>query len=101
MIAKNLAINQNYIQEEIKCRLKARNSLQTLLCSRLLSKNLTIKVCKKLILLFVLYGCEAWSLALREGLRLWVFENRILRRMFGPKRDPQMRNFIVCTVHLI
>ena len=35
----------------------------------------------------VLYGCETWSLTLREELRLWVFENRVLRRVFGPKRD--------------
>jgi PAS domain-containing protein len=35
----------------------------------------------------VLYGCETWSLTLREGRRLRVFENRVLRRIFGPKRD--------------
>jgi len=35
----------------------------------------------------VLYGCETWSLALRENRRLRVFENRVLRRIFGPKRD--------------
>jgi len=35
----------------------------------------------------VLYGCETWSLALREEHRLRVFENRVLRRMFGPKRE--------------
>jgi hypothetical protein len=35
----------------------------------------------------VLYGCETWSLALREEYKLWVFENRVLRRIFGPKRD--------------
>ena len=35
----------------------------------------------------VLYGCETWSLTLREERRLWVFENRMLRRVFGPKRD--------------
>ena len=63
----------------------------------------------KTILPVVLYGCEEWSLALREGRRLRVFENRILRRIFGPKKDGKMgtgegsimRNFIVCTVHLI
>jgi hypothetical protein len=52
----------------------------------------------------VLYGCETWSLTLREEPRLRVFENRILSRIFGPKRDENgysMRNFIVCTVHLI
>jgi hypothetical protein len=41
----------------------------------------------KLILLVVLYGCETWSLTLREEHRLRVFENRVLRRIFGPKRD--------------
>ena len=40
-----------------------------------------------IILLVVLYGCETWSLTLREECRLWVFENRVLRRVFGPKRD--------------
>ena len=46
-----------------------------------------IKIYKTIILPVVLYGCEAWSLALREGCRLRVFENRILRQIFGPKRD--------------
>jgi hypothetical protein len=48
----------------------------------LLSRNLKIK-----ILPVVLYGCETWSLTLREGRRLRVFKNRVLRRVFGPKRD--------------
>jgi hypothetical protein len=47
---------------------------------------LKIKICKTIILPAVLNGCEAWSLTLREELRLRVFENRILRRIFGPKR---------------
>ena len=46
-----------------------------------------IKIYKTIILPVVLYGCEAWSLTLREECRLRVFENRILRRMFGTKRD--------------
>jgi hypothetical protein len=54
---------------------------------RLLSKNLKIKLYKTIILPVVLYGCEAWSLTLREERRLRVFENRVLRRVFGPKRD--------------
>jgi len=41
----------------------------------------------KIILLVVLYGCETWSLTLREECTLGVFENRVLRRIFGPKRD--------------
>ena len=57
------------------------------LFSLLLSKNLKIKMYKTIILPVVLYGCEAWSLTLREECRLMVFENRILRRIFGPKRD--------------
>ena len=83
--------NQNSIQEEIKFRLKAGNScyysVQTLLSSRLLSKNLKIKIYKTIILPVVIYGCETWSLTLREEFRLRVFENRILRQIFGPKRD--------------
>ena len=55
--------------------------------SRLLSKNLKIQIYKTVILPVVLYGCETWSLALREESRLRVFENRILRRIFGSKRD--------------
>jgi hypothetical protein len=58
-----------------------------LLSSRLLSKNLKIRIYRTIILPVVLYGCEAWSLTLREKRRLKVFENRVLRRMFGPKRD--------------
>jgi hypothetical protein len=46
-----------------------------------------IKIYKTIILPVVLYGCENWSLMLREGHRLRVFENRVLRRIFGPKRD--------------
>ena len=46
-----------------------------------------IKIYKTIILPVVLYGCEAWSLTLREECKLNVFENRILRRIFGPKRD--------------
>jgi len=53
----------------------------------LLYKNLKIKIYRTVILPFVLYGCETWSLILREELRLRVFENRVLRRIFGPKRD--------------
>jgi len=83
--------NQNSIQEEIKSRLKLGNacyySVQNLLSSRLLSKNLKIKIYITIILPIVLYGCETWSLTLREKRRLRVFENRVLRRVFGPKKD--------------
>jgi len=53
----------------------------------LLSKNLKIKIYRTIILPVVLYGCETWSLILKEERRLRVFENRVLRRVFGPKRD--------------
>jgi len=46
-----------------------------------------IKIYKTIILHVVLYGCETWSLTLREERKLRVFENRVLRRIFGPKRD--------------
>jgi hypothetical protein len=52
----------------------------------LLSKKLKIKIYGTSILLVVLYGCETWSLKLREQRRLRIFENRVLRRIFGPKR---------------
>jgi hypothetical protein len=57
------------------------------LSSRLLSKNLKIRIYKTIILPVVLYGCETRSLTLREEHRLRVFENRVLRRIFAPKRD--------------
>jgi len=83
--------NQNFIQEEIKSRLKSGNacypSVQNLLSSSLLSKNLKIKIHRTITLLIVLYGCETWSLTLREERKLRVFENRVLRRIFGHKRD--------------
>ena len=55
--------------------------------SSLLSKNLKIKIYRIIILPVVLYGCETWSLILREERMLRVFENRVLRRIFWPKRD--------------
>jgi hypothetical protein len=54
--------------------------------SRLLSTNVKVRIYKTIILPVVLYGCETWSLTLREEHRLRVFENRVLRRIFGPKR---------------
>jgi hypothetical protein len=50
-------------------------------------KNVKIKIYRTIILPVVLYGCESWSLTLREECRLRVFENRVLRRIVGPKRD--------------
>jgi hypothetical protein len=57
------------------------------LSSRLLSRNVKVKIYKTIILPVVLYVCETWSVTLREENRLRVFENRVLRRIFGPKRD--------------
>ena len=83
--------NQNSIQKEIKSRLKLGNacyhSVQNLLSSSMLSKNLKIEIYRTIILPVVLYGCETWSLTLREEHRVMVFENRVLRRIFGPKMD--------------
>jgi hypothetical protein len=83
--------DQNCIQEEIKSRLNSGNacyhSVQSLLSSRLLSRNVKVKIYETIILPVVLYGCETWSLSLREENRLRVFENRVLKRIFGPKRD--------------
>jgi hypothetical protein len=82
--------DQNGIHDEIKSRLNSRNacyySVQNLLSSHLISKNLKIKIYNTVILP-VLYGCETWSLTLREEHRLRVFENRVLGRIFGPKRE--------------
>jgi hypothetical protein len=68
---------------------RSHNSVN-LLSSRLLSKNLNIRIYKTIILPVVLYGCETWSLTLREEHRLRVFENRVLRKIFGPKRAEVM-----------
>ena len=85
---------QHSIPEEIKSRLRSRNacyhSVQNLMSSRLLSKNLKIKIYRTIILPIVLYGRETWSLTLREERRLRVFENKVLRRIFGPRRDEVM-----------
>jgi hypothetical protein len=79
------------MHEEIKSRLNSGNacyhSVQSFLSSRLLARNLKVKIYKTIILPVVLYGCEIWSLTVREEHRLRVFGNRVLRRKFGPKRD--------------
>ena len=64
--------------------------MQNLLSSRLLSKNLKIKIYRIIILPVVLYGCETWSLTLREERKLRVFENMVLRRIFGPRKEKVM-----------
>jgi hypothetical protein len=74
-----------------------------------MSKNLKIKIYRTIILPVVSYGCEAWSLTLREERKLKVFENRVLRRLFGPKRDEVTGNgenyiissLMICTLYPI
>jgi len=87
-------MNQNSIHEGSKSRMKSDNacchSVQNLLCPNLLSKNTKIKTRRTVILPVVLYRCETWSLTLREGRRLRVFENRVVR-IFGYKRDEEDR----------
>jgi hypothetical protein len=81
----------NDIYDEIKSSLNSGNvcyrSVQNFLSSRLISKNLKIKIYRTVVLPFILYGCETWSPTLREEHRLRVFENRVLRRLFGRKRE--------------
>jgi hypothetical protein len=64
--------------------------MQNLLSSSLLSKNIKFKIYRTIILPFVLYGCETWSLTFREEHMLRVFKNRQLRMIFGHKRDEVM-----------
>jgi hypothetical protein len=79
------------IHGEIKSSLNLDNAcyhlVQNILSSHLLSKNVKIRIYETIILHVVLYGCELWSLTLWEEHRLRVFENRVLRRIFGPKGD--------------
>ena len=83
--------NTSDIREEIKRRINMGNacyySLEEILSSHLLSKKLKVNTYKTIILPVVLYGCETWSLTLREEHRLRVFENKVLRKIFGGKRD--------------
>jgi hypothetical protein len=83
--------NQNDIHDEIDSRFNSGNacyySVQNLLSSQLIPKKLKIKIYKTGILPVVLYGCETLSLIFREEYRLRFFENRVLRKIFGPKRE--------------
>ncbi|KAJ4432167.1 hypothetical protein ANN_20783 [Periplaneta americana] len=82
-------INDN--REEIKRRINMGDacyySVKKLLSSSLLSKELKVRIYKTVILPVILYGCEIWTLSLREEQRLRVFENKVLRKIFGAKRD--------------
>jgi hypothetical protein len=105
--------DQNCVHDEISSRLNSGNacyhSVQSLLSPRLLSRDVKVKMYKTIILPVVLYGSETWSLTLREEHGLRVFENGVLRRIFGPKRDEVMGNgenckmgsFMICTHHQI
>jgi hypothetical protein len=97
--------NQNLIEEESKRRLNSGNacqhSAQNLLSSHLLSKNVKVRIYKTIILPVVLCGCETWSLTLREEHKLRVFENRVLKIIFGMMRDGEnciMRCCMICTL---
>ncbi|KAJ4427606.1 hypothetical protein ANN_25254 [Periplaneta americana] len=83
--------NVNDTREEIKRRINMGNacyySVEKLFSSSLLSKNLKVRIYKTVILPVVLYGCETWTLTLKEEQRLSVFENKVLRKIFGAKRD--------------
>ena len=103
---------QNSIQGEIKSRLKS-GMLAIIWCRSfafcLLTRNLKVKIYKTIILPVVLYGCDTWSLTLREEHRLKISQNRLLRRIFGPKRDKVagsggnyiMKSLMICTPHPI
>jgi hypothetical protein len=82
---------QNHKHEGIKSKQNSGNAccrpVQSLLSSRLLGRNVKVKIYKTIILPVILYECETLSLTLREEHRLRVFENRVLRGMFGPKGD--------------
>jgi hypothetical protein len=88
---ETILTNQNSIQEKIRSRMKSGNacyhSVQNLMSSSFLSKNIKIKIYRTIILPSVLYGCKTWSLTLREERRLRVSENMVLKRIFGLKRD--------------
>jgi hypothetical protein len=102
--------NHNDIHDEIKSTKLSMNacSVKNLLSSRLLSKNLNIKILKSIILSVVFYECETWSLTSRKKCRLRDFENGVLRRIFGPKRRKTdhvenwtMMKSIACILHRI
>ena len=86
-----MVTNTNDTREEIKHRISMGNpcyySLEKILSSHLLSKKLKVNTYKTIILPVVLYRCETWSLTLREEHRLRVFENEIIGKIFGAKKD--------------
>jgi hypothetical protein len=100
--------NQNYIQEEIKSRWNLGNvchySVQNILSSSLLSKNLKIKIYRNIILPFVLYGCATWLPTLREERTLSLFEKYLGLRWTRQQENGQnyiMRSLVICTPYPI
>jgi hypothetical protein len=105
--------SQNSLNEEIKNRLKLGNacchSVQNILSSSLILKNMNIKTYKSIILPIVLYRCENWSLMQRKEHTLRLLENRALRRMLGPRGKRKQGSgeyyvtwsFIICTTRKI
>ena len=105
--------DQNYTQENIKSRLKSGivcyHSVQNISSSSVLPKNTKVKAYRNINFSDAFYGCETWLLTLREKHRLRVFENRVLRRIFGPKRKEVqgngenyiMRILMICIAHQI
>jgi len=79
--------NQTFIREETKVTECLLSFSQVSFVFQSALKNLKIEIYKNVILPLAFYGCENWSLKLREKLRLREFENRVLRRILGPKRD--------------
>jgi hypothetical protein len=83
--------NKSKLGSQSKSRLNFGNacyhSVQSVMCSHLVPRNLKIKIYKTIILHVVLYGCETFTLTVRDVHRLRVFENRLLRRVIGPKRE--------------
>ena len=86
----------NDIRDEIKRRINMGNadyySLEKILSSRVLSKKLKVNTYKTVILPVVLYGCETWSLTLKEEHWLRVFENKVLRKIFGTRETKLQDN---------
>jgi hypothetical protein len=79
------------MQEKMKSRLNPGNAcyhlVQNLLSSCLLSRIVKVNICKTTILLGFFYGCETWFFTLREENRMRLFEKKVLRKIFRPKRD--------------
>ena len=87
-LAYKIQMSQNCPEESIQHSEHGESLKSRILSSSLLFKNVKIKIYRTIIFLpVVLYGCEIWSLTLREECRMMVFENRVLRKIFGPKRD--------------